>query len=158
MNLCGGAVCGDDSSAPARQTSKISRAVQHLRHTKVICRYRHNFKCSCKGFVTRHRAPTSIWVTGICRDSSSLRVPYPGGAFPKVVKCFFFFFLIGIEWNAKFHNHCEQRLCKICRAWLNVLTKHTVFYHKFNFWSIFCSVFWGKNNRKCRVKVFLLKY
>ena len=42
--------------------------------------------------------------------------------------------------HAKYHNHRNQRFCKIFRAWVNFLTKHTVFCHKLSFWSIFCSL------------------
>ena len=43
--------------------------------------------------------------------------------------------------HTKCPDHCNQRLCKILTAWVNFLTKHTVFCHKFNLLSIFCSVF-----------------
>ena len=42
---------------------------------------------------------------------------------------------------AKCQNHRNQQLCTIFRAWVNFLTEHTVFCHKLNLWSIFCSIF-----------------
>ena len=57
--------------------------------------------------------------------------------------------------HAKCHTHRDQKLCKIFRACVNFVTKHTVFCHKFNWWDEFCSVCWGKRYRKCRIKVFL---
>ena len=42
-----------------------------------------------------------------------------------------------LDRHAKWHNHRNQRLCNNFRAWVNFKTKHKVFCHKFNLWSIF---------------------
>ena len=55
---------------------------------------------------------------------------------------------------ANCHDHRDQWSCKIFRAWGNFKTEHTVFCHKFNLRSIFCS-FFGKSSGKCRALVFL---